>query len=260
MYGRSTILFPLALLALLALLTLWIDRSVQEPEHQIDGSSRHDPDYIVNNFVTTKTDASGNLRYSLAAVEMRHYPDDDSTKLLRPHFTQYVKAKAYASIEGQHGFVSSNGDNVQFMDNVKVVRSASKEKGEMVMLTQFLNVAPDTEIATTDQPVVITQAPATVIHGTGMIFDKKQRTVKLLKQVRVHYLSPRTAQARAARRADGQPVASQVKTDVPAASTLKPGTLSTNKLPGKKNSANNTKRMTTNQNRPRRHYEHPASP
>ena len=130
MLGRPTILFPLALLALLALLTLWIERSVQPPEKKLDGSTRHDPDYILNNFTTTRTDINGNLKYVLSAEEMRHYPDDDTTELKKPHFTQFSVEKPYTKIESDRGFVSGDGENVQFLNNVVVVRQAFKDRGE----------------------------------------------------------------------------------------------------------------------------------
>ena len=159
MYGRPTILFPLALLAFLALLTLWIDHSVQAPEPKPAGNSRHDPDYFLNNFVTSKTDVNGNLEYMLAAVAMKHYPDDDSTNLERPRFTMYGVDKPYMQIEGQRGVVSGNGENVEFMDNVKVVRQAFEGKGEMTLATEYIKIYPNKNMATTDRPVVITQAP-----------------------------------------------------------------------------------------------------
>jgi len=76
------------------------------------------------------------------------------------------------------------------MDNVKVVRQAFEGRGEMTVLTEYLHVIPDDDLAITDRPVVITQAPKTVIYGTGMIFNKKARTLKLLSKVRVHYERP----------------------------------------------------------------------
>jgi lipopolysaccharide export system protein LptC len=42
----------------------------------------------------------------------------------------------------------------------------------------------------TDSPVVITQAPKTVIHATGMVFDKKKQTLTLNKRVKAHYERP----------------------------------------------------------------------
>jgi lipopolysaccharide export system protein LptC len=191
MYVRPTILLPLVLLAILALLTFWIDYAVQAPEPKIDGSSRHDPDYILNNFVTTRTDENGDLRYRLTAEEMRHYPDDDTTELEKPQFERYETDKPFTTIEGLKGLVSSNGEKIEFIDDVKVVRQAFNGKGEMVVLTDRLELSPNEEMATTDRPVVITQEPKTVIHATGMIYDKKNRTVQLLNRVKAHYERPK---------------------------------------------------------------------
>lgn len=267
MYGRPTILFPLALLALLAILTLWIERTVQPPAPKLDGSARHDPDYILNNFVTTRTDVNGDLRYKLLAQEMRHYPDNDTTELQRPHFTRYDINKPATLIEGERGLVSSDGENIQFMDNVKVVRQASAGKGEMVLLTQYLNLTPKKEIATTDKPVVITQAPGTVIHGTGMVYDKKQQTLKLLSKVKVHYDRPpqtrRPSQAKVknqkapGKKANAQNVTTQsnkTSKKVSGSKKTSPSTKNLQKTVSKKTpQATSSNQKTT---RIRRQYEH----
>ncbi len=190
---RSAIVFPIVLLILLALLTFWINRAVQPPTPKLDGSSRHDPDYIMSNFVTTQTDVNGDLRYKLAAIEMRHFPDDDTTVLQKPRDTQFAVGKPYTQVEGMRGYVSSNGEEVELVDNVKVTRQAFEGKGEMTMDTDYLNIHPDQEFATTESPVVIRQAPKTVIYATGMIYEKKTRTVTLLHKVRAHYEKPTTA-------------------------------------------------------------------
>ena len=190
MLTRSAIFFPLLLAGTLALITFWINVAVEQQGPKIDGSNRHDTDYTMNNFVTTQTDITGRLRYVLAAIEMQHYPDDDSTVLQRPRFTQYTVDKPYTQIEGLRGYVSSDGEEVELVDNVKVTRQAFEGKGEMQLLTEKLTILPNQDIAKTNSPVVITQAPNTVIHGTGMIFDKKSQTIKLLSRVKVHYERP----------------------------------------------------------------------
>ena len=190
MLTRSALFFPLVLALLLALITFWINLTVEQQGPKIDGSDRHDPDYTMNNFVNTQTDASGKLRYVLAATEMVHYPDDDSTVLQRPRFTQYTIDKPYTRIEGLRGYVSSNGEQVELVDNVKVTRQAFDGKGEMQISTEKLVILPNQDIAKTDAPVVITQAPKTVIHATGMVYDKKHQTVQLLNRVKVHYEPP----------------------------------------------------------------------
>lgn len=190
MLTRTAIFFPMVMAALLALITFWVSQTVKQQGNRIDGSSRHDPDYTMNNFVTTQTDNTGKLRYILAATEMVHYPDDDSTILQRPRFTQYTVDKPYTQIEGLRGYVSSNGEEIEIVDNVKVVRQAFEDKGEMQVLTEKLTILPNQDIAKTDSPVVIKQAPKTVIHAVGMVFNKKDQTVKLLNRVKVHYERP----------------------------------------------------------------------
>ena len=193
---RSPIIFPLIVLGVLALITFWIDSTVKLGLPKIDGSNRHDVDYFVENFVTTKTDLNGNLRNMLAATEMRHYPDNDTTELVRPRYTQYGENKPYTQIEAQKGFVSANGEEIEFKGNVIIVRQAFEGRGEMHLKTDYLKVLPKTEYASTESEVLITQDPKTVIHGTGMIYDKNAKDFTLQKRVRVHYEKPSTKSAK----------------------------------------------------------------
>jgi lipopolysaccharide export system protein LptC len=207
MFARSAIFFPLILAIALAIITFWINLTVEQQGPKIDGSNRHDPDYTMNNLVNTQTDIYGKLRYVLAATEMVHYPDDDSTVLQRPRFTQYTTNKPYTQIEGLRGYVSSDGEEVELVDNVKVVRQAFENKGEMQILTEKLIILPNQDLVKTDSPVTIKQAPKTVITATGMIYDKKNQTVKLLKNVKVHYEKPTWPKPSAAKPKLAKPVA-----------------------------------------------------
>jgi len=195
MISRSALFFPIVLATMLALLTFWISQTVEQQGPKLDGSNRHDPDYTMHNFVTTQTDAQGQLRYILAATEMLHYPDDDSTVLQRPRFTQYTVNKPYTQIEGLRGYISSNGEEVELVDNVKVVRQAFEGKGEMQVLTEKLWIFPKQDLVKTNAPVTIKQAPKTVITAVGMVYDKKAQTVSLLDRVKVHYERPATVKA-----------------------------------------------------------------
>jgi len=190
MLNRHAIIFPIFLALMLAIITFWLNQTVQEQGPKIDGSNRHDPDYMMHNFVTTQTDQTGVLKYVLSASEMLHYPDDDTTELKLPHFIQYTKDKPYTKIEGLRGYISSDGEKIEVLDQVKVTRQATPEKGEMQLLTERLIIEPNKDLATTNSPVTITQAPKTVITGEGMIFNKKNRSLKLLKNVHVHYEKP----------------------------------------------------------------------
>ncbi len=184
---RPALLFPLLLLSMLALLTFWINKTVQPSPPKIDGSSRHDPDYIMSNFVTKQTDINGNLHFQLAAVEMRHFPDDDSSYLQRPRYTQFTIGKAPTQVEALRGIVSADGEKVELFGNVKITRPAFAGKGESTLDTDHLNIFPNQDIVRTESPVIIRQAPKTVVYGTGMLYEKKLGTVTLFHKVRAHY-------------------------------------------------------------------------
>jgi len=190
MYGRNTILFPLIVLTLLALISFWIESTVKAPLHKSKASLRHDPDYYLENFVTTKTDVNGNIKTMLAATSMHHYPDDDSTFLTRPRFTQFTENKPSTQIEAQKGQISSNGEQVEFNNKVVVYKQANANRPDVRLTTDYLRIFAKQEIAKTDSAVVITQGSKTVIRGTGMIYDKGQETFTLLKNVKVHYEKP----------------------------------------------------------------------
>lgn len=217
MLTRSALFFPIVLAILLALLTFWINQTVEQQGPKIDGSNRHDPDYTMHNFVTTQTDAAGQLRHVLAAAEMLHYPDDDTTVLQRPRFTQYTVNKPYTQIEGLRGYISSNGEEVELVDNVKIVRQAFEGKGEMQVLTEKLLILPKQDLVRTDAPVTIKQAPKTVITAIGMVYDKKKQTVTLLNRVKVHYERPQGVQSK-----PSNFKTSQLKTTVTSTKTIKP--------------------------------------
>lgn len=246
---RPAILFPLALLALIALITFWIGRSVQPELPKIDGSSRHDPDYIMRNFVTTQTDMQGHLRYKLAAVEMRHFPDDDTTELQRPRYTQFTVDKPYTQVEGLRGYVSTDGEEVELVDNVKVTRQAYNGKGEMTVETDYLNIRPNEELVSTKSPVVIRQAPKTVIYATGMIYDKKKNTVTLLNKVRAHYEKPMISSSVGAQK----PKASKARGSLLTGAADNKAAAPTPKTQQKKKAAKS--QSTSNDARIRRRYE-----
>jgi lipopolysaccharide export system protein LptC len=188
---KSAIYFPLVLAVLLAIITFWINLTVEQQGPKIDGSNRHDPDYTMHDFVTSQTDINGNLSYVLAAGEMVHYPDDDSTVLQRPRFTQYTVDKPYTQIEGLRAYVSSDGEKIEMVDNVKVVRQAFEGKGEMQLMSEKLTILPKQDLVKTNSPVLIKQMPKTVIRANGgMIYDKKARTIQLFNRVRAHYERP----------------------------------------------------------------------
>lgn len=181
--------YPAVLLLILAALTLWLDQKVQSPPPPRDGSTRHDPDFIIENFSARRMNLDGTVRYSLEGRRMTHYPDDSSTLLDEPRFVHFDAKTAPVHVRSRRASLSRNGDDVYFYDDVNIVRDAYTGQEAMGLKTSFLHLIPDRDLALTDKAVTMTQG-RNVVDAVGMEFDNRARILKLKSNVKVTYVSP----------------------------------------------------------------------
>lgn len=183
---RFAAAFPVLLVAVLAAMSYWLERAVQGPAAPRDGSTRHDPDYYVQDFVARQLGPDGIAVHQLEAKRMVHYPDDDSTHLESPTLQRYTQGTLTLKISANRARVSSEGKTVDFHDDVKAVRLATPERSELTLTTDHLHVVPDDDFARTARPVVIVDAN-TKATAVGLELDNKAKTLKLLSNVRGTY-------------------------------------------------------------------------
>lgn len=181
---------PLILVALLATMSFWLDRKVQLPAHRPDGSSRHDPDFIVEGFSAVKMNPDGTRRYALAAKRMVHFPDDNSTQLELPRLVYFDYQRAPVTIRSETAEAVQGGDDVFFRGDVQIIRSAYASNAELGLFTSFLHVIPDKDLAKTDKPVRMVEGNSTA-SSVGLEFDNVAREIKLLSEVKASYAIPK---------------------------------------------------------------------
>jgi lipopolysaccharide export system protein LptC len=185
--SRARYWLPLVPLIGLLGVTYWLNQQVQ-PEPATPGSNkRHDPDAIVENFSATRLNDQGVPSFIMAAKQMLHYPDDDSTTLEDPRITMLSAGQPAIHAIAKRATISSKGDEIFLHDDVEVLREAGKRQDSFKLQTQYLRIVPDQNLADSDRTVTITDANNT-IHATGMELDNNTRTLKLLSQVRSEYV------------------------------------------------------------------------
>lgn len=167
--NTTATLFPLVLAGLLAGITYWLDLA-SRPQVAADGKSRHDPDYIIENFEVRRFDPEGMHQHTLRAREMRHYPDDDSSEILAPELTYHREPSTY--VTARRAKMSSEGKHVELIDEVRVTRGAFNDKPATVLTTSRLDAWPDDEIASNQEPVAIAQGQSNV-QGSRMHANNK---------------------------------------------------------------------------------------
>jgi lipopolysaccharide export system protein LptC len=188
---RLALAFPILVAALLAAVTFWLDNVVRTtPAGSTAG--RHDPDFIVETFTATQTGADGLLRHVLRADRMTHYPDDDTTHLEKPRLTHYTEKRLTVHASSDRATLSTDGEQVQLSDNVRLTRAATPTQSELTLLTSTLLVTPNKGFARTDAPVIIEDARSRT-DAVGLEFDYNKRRLTLLRDVRSTWQAPRSA-------------------------------------------------------------------
>lgn len=173
--------FPLSILLVLTGLTFWLRYATQLPEARHDGKNRHDPDYIVTDSTLHKLDRTGRLQYTLQAADIRHYPDDDSTDLIKPNLVYLYVKKPALSMSADRGHVSKDGEQVDMYGDVRIQRAASAKDEAMTAFTAQLTILPDDERAYTKSPVLITKGKSW-LKGVGMQVNNRTQTYVLESQ------------------------------------------------------------------------------
>ena len=192
---RPTSWLPLAVLGLLVGLTLWLNQLVQPREARADGSARHDPDLMVENFSARKLDPDGAVRYTLVARKMVHYPDDDSAHLDTVKVESFEPKQPKMTATADRGRLEQGGDRVWIEGNVVLVREGDAKAGPARLTTETLLVLPDAGIARTSSDVTL-ESPQGKAHAKGMELDNNTRILKLDRVRATFKPSPRSEATR----------------------------------------------------------------
>ena len=174
-------LFPLSLLAALAVLSFWLRYATELPDERRDGKHRHDPDFVISDSVLRKLDTTGALQYTLTSNVIDHYPDDDSTDITKPHLVYLYTTRPSVTIRAERGHATKEGEQIDLYENVHLTRAATAKDEEMNGYTDQLTVFPDDEKAFTKSPVLITKGKSW-LKGVGLQVDSRAQTYVLESQ------------------------------------------------------------------------------
>jgi len=189
MKTRVTPLLPLALMAFLGLLTLWLQYAVSEGSGGEARPPVHEPDAIIENFTVQNLDADGKLQYTFSAPKMRHFADDDSGEALYPRVVQIAQEGGNFVATANRGTINRQGQEAFLYGNVVVFREATPQEPELRARTEYLHVLAGQGIFRTNQSVTITDGKST-LTGVGMVFNKAKQQFTLQSQVRGTYDAP----------------------------------------------------------------------
>lgn len=178
----------LPVLGILAV-TYWLDQQAQPETAFIDSNKRHTADAIVENIKATTLNQQGTPHFIMAAQQLVHYADDDTTILITPQLTVLAPERSDVRMTAQRGKVSNKGDMVELYNDVTVVRAANVSLSELQIHSDYLKIYPERELLQTNRAVTISDAN-NQLNAVGLEMDNRAQTLKLISQVKaLHVLS-----------------------------------------------------------------------
>jgi len=161
--------FPIGLLAILAALSYWLGVVSAADPIDIGGRFRHDPDTIIRQFDGISYDERGMRKAGLRGIELRHFPDDESTVVQKPFMQRFTVGEP-ATINADQAVMNSDGSEVDLTGNVKAYRPPQNGKAAIMLTAPHMHVLVDEERARTAGFARIQQG-ASWISGSGFDAD-----------------------------------------------------------------------------------------
>jgi lipopolysaccharide export system protein LptC len=169
-------------LAILVLLTFWLDKVLQQPGLQQDSDLQQGIDYIIENLDGIQVNYALDANRLFSAKILTHYPEEDISYLEQVSFTSIEPDKPLVRITSDHAKLAEGGSNIFLSGNVSVIRGEDLDKDKVTMLTTFLHIIPDDGVAKSDQPVVVNRMNS-VVNSIGLILNNQTGEIELKSRV-----------------------------------------------------------------------------
>ena len=177
MRNRGTLFISLSLLGGLAAGSWWLAEQARRSD-TIPKAIAHDIDYYADRITLTRMDERGLPQYVIDSDRLVHFADDDSGELTQLRMLGKKAERPEMRVRADRGKTSSDGQEVRLFGNVVMRRAAAQGTPELIARGPYLLVLPEREIASTDQPIEVTQAGSR-ITANAMQYDNGLRTMGL---------------------------------------------------------------------------------
>ncbi len=181
---RLSSYLPLIVMALLALASWWLVRSVptlmapatQKPE-------RHEPDYRLANFSTKTFDASGRLTRDISGDKAQHYPATEELHIAQVRIFAANDQGSAMHARSQQGVATDDGKKVTLIGDAMAIRSAFNTSPRIELKSDRLVALPDEDRVVSDDPVRIVR-DRDVFMAASMDFNSQTGIYELRGRVR----------------------------------------------------------------------------
>lgn len=172
----------IALLLAVTVLSTWLLYRLNLESAQSGGGRANAPDYYMDDFTTLAMDKSGKPDYKLYGLYMAHYPDSNTTEILKPSIDFLRTDKPAMHVVADKGWLTADNDVVLLNGNVEFVQKDAAGEPIMQINTDKARLLIDQNYVETDQFTrIVTRR--TRVTGKGMQADLNEGKLSVLSDV-----------------------------------------------------------------------------
>jgi len=151
----------------------------------------HEMDTFIDSFVMMQTDEHGVATARLEGPRAEHFPDDDSYEIVNPRAVSQRPDRSVTVATARQGRMTGAGERIVMQGDVRLRREPHTDEPALEIVSQEITLLPESDVAFTDLPAVITRADGSQMTGTGMHYDNSTRQLKVAADTRVK-IAPRS--------------------------------------------------------------------
>ena len=160
----------------------WLLNRVTSGKPRMARELLHQPDYYMENFTTLNMEQNGILKNRLQAEYMAHYPDDDTTELVKPRLEIPREDNQPINIIADKGWVTANNEVILLTGNVNLWQNDDAGNKRLEIITSDVRILAEKTYAETDKPSTFI-GKNTTVKATGVRAYLKEGRLELLHNV-----------------------------------------------------------------------------
>lgn len=173
-----------------ALSSWWLGRTGGEAM-----DARHEPpsgmrtvEYKIRDFTVVRMTPDGIPAHRLEAESLRHFSDDDTTEVERPHLKVFQGRAPPWRIDADQAWMSADGSLMLLTGEVRIDRAGDAGRPPTRILTRNLRVRPREDYAETDERVRV-ESERDWLEAVGMrAWLRPPTRMKFLSEVEGFYV------------------------------------------------------------------------
>jgi len=187
MKTRAGKLFPLGLLLGMGLLTSWLDILTQWQQPAQRALNPNEPEYTIEQVSAKRFDEQGRLWQQLNSASMWKLPQAEAVHFTAPDLQQFQQGVPDYRITASSGSYRKSLDIADFSGQVHLQRASQGGKPPMHLYTEALRLDNRQQLASSRVAVRLDYGTSQM-RSVGLIYNHQAGQLKLLSQVRMHYV------------------------------------------------------------------------